>query len=49
MAAHRYIRNQMRHSNAGLVIDDNDEGSLYMNLADKTMADWKAWIMAKKS
>lgn len=49
MAAHRYIRNQMRHSNAGLSMDDSDKGALYSNFADKAMAQWRSWVIAKKN
>ena len=49
MASYRYIRNQMRHSNAGLTLDDNDKGQLYAQLADKALQEWKAFVQTKKS
>lgn len=49
MAAIRYNRNQMRHSNAGLTIDDNDKGGAYLQLAQSMLTEWKSWIQTKKS
>lgn len=49
MAAHRYYRNQMRHANAGLTMDDNDKGAIYMQLAQATIAQWRGWVQAKKN
>ena len=49
MAGYRYTRNQMRHSNAGLTLDDNDKGQLYMQMAQAALQQWKAWVQAKKS
>ena len=49
MAATRYIRNQMRHSNAGLSIDDNDKGQLYANLAQNALQEWRTWVQTKKT
>lgn len=39
----------MRHSNAGLTLDDNDKGQLYAQLADKALQEWKAFVQTKKS
>lgn len=49
MAALRYNRNQMRHSNAGLTIDDNDKGMSYMQIASNFMQDWRGWVQTKKN
>lgn len=49
MAATRYIRNQMRHSNAGLSIDDNDKGQMYMQLAQNALQEWRNWVQTKKT
>ena len=49
MAATRYIRNQMRHSNAGLSIDDNDKGQMYTQLAQNNLQEWKNWVQTKKT
>lgn len=49
MAANRYIRNQMRHSNAGLSMDDSDKGQLYLQLANSLISQWKAWVQTKKN
>lgn len=49
MAAHRYVRNQMRHSNAGLSMDDHQKGTLYLQLANSLIQEWKAWVQTKKN
>ena len=49
MASYRYTRNQMRHSNAGLTLDDQDKGQMYTQLADKALQEWKAFVQTKKT
>lgn len=49
MASYRYMRNQMRHSNGGLTMDDNDKGQMYMQLAANALQEWKNWVQVKKS
>lgn len=49
MAAYRYIRNQMRHSNAGLTFDDQDKGQIYMQIGQANKQQWDQWISNKKS
>ena len=49
MASYRYMRNQMRHSNAGLTMDDNDKGQMYAQLAANALQEWRNWVQVKKS
>lgn len=49
MAAYRYLRNQMRHSNAGLTYDDQDKGQLYMQLGQANKQQWTSWVQTKKT
>lgn len=49
MAAHRYNRNAMRHSNAGLSMDDHQKGQLYLQMAQQLLNQWQGWVAAKKS
>ena len=49
MAAHRYTRNQMRHSNAGLSMDDREKGQLYLGTANQLLNEWNAFVAAKKT
>ena len=49
MASYRYMRNQMRHSNAGLTVDDNDKGELYLRMAQAALEEWKSFVQTKKS
>lgn len=49
MAANRYVRNQMRHSNAGLSMDDSDKGQLYLQLAQSMIIEWRNWVQVKKN
>lgn len=39
----------MRHSNAGLTVDDNDKGQMYMQLAQAALQEWKNWVQVKKT
>lgn len=49
MAAHKYNRNTLPHNAAGLSMDPNNKGALYMSTAMALRQEWKAWIMAKKT
>lgn len=49
MASFRYLRNAMRHSNAGLTYDDQDKGQLYMQIAQANKAQWTSWVQTKKT
>ena len=49
MASFRYIRNTMRHSNAGLTFDDQQKGSAYAQLGQAHKAQWDSWVSTKKS
>ena len=44
MASFRYLRNAMRHSNAGLTYDDQDKGQLYMQIAQANKSEWTSWV-----
>ena len=39
----------MRHSNAGLTVDDNDKGQLYLQMAQNALNEWKSFVQTKKS
>lgn len=49
MAAYRYIRNQMRHSNAGLTYDDQAKGQTYLQLGQMNKQQWDSWSTNKKT
>lgn len=49
MASYRYMRNQMRHANAGLTVDDNDKGQMYIQLAQNALQEWKNFVQTKKT
>ena len=48
-AAYRYIRNQMRHSNAGLTYDDQAKGQSYIQLGQMNKQQWDSWTNNKKT
>lgn len=39
----------MRHANAGLTVDDNDKGELYIRLAQNALQEWKNFVQTKKT
>lgn len=49
MASYRYLRNAMRHSNAGLTYDDQDKGQIYTQLGQANKQQWTSWIQTKKT
>lgn len=48
-ASYRYFRNAMRHSNAGLVFDDQDKGQIYAQLGASNLGQWNTWVDTKKT
>lgn len=48
-ASFRYVRNQMRHNNANLTLDDNDKGTAYAQLAGQEGQKWDNWCTTKKT
>lgn len=49
MVLHRYARNRMQHSNAGLSLDDSDKQHTYLQLSNLARQQWKAFVAAKKT
>lgn len=47
--AYRYNRNRMQYSAAGLNIDTNDKGPMYIQLAGMAREEWLRFVAAKKT
>ena len=47
--AHRYIRNRLQYSAAGMSMDSSDKGPAYLQLAASARSEWRAFIAAMKT
>lgn len=47
--AYRYTRNRMQYSAAGLSLDTNDKGPMYIQLAQMARQEWKNFVAQKKT
>lgn len=48
-AMYRYMRNHMRYSAAGITLDKNDKGQIYLQLSQVARMEWKNFIASMKT
>lgn len=46
---YRYMRNRMQYSAAGLTIDKNDKGNVYLQLAAQARQEWRLFVNSMKT